>query len=135
MRLGEIVAMMMARLVGLSLGALGSGGSIITIPLLVYVAGVPAENAVGMSLVIVGGTSLVGACLHFRNGNVALKPSLLFAVTGMVGSYLGSYGKHLVPRRVLMLLFAIIMLIVGLRMWRGAASLKSGAFNPVRCLS
>ena len=92
MVLGQIVAMVLAILVGLSLGALGSGGSIITIPLLVYVAGVPAESAVGMSLVIVGATSLVGALLHMRNGNVALKPSLLFAVTGMVGSYLGSYG-------------------------------------------
>ena len=61
MVLGQIVAMVLAILVGLSLGALGSGGSIITIPLLVYVAGVPAENAVGMSLVIVGATSLVGA--------------------------------------------------------------------------
>jgi hypothetical protein len=136
MVMGQMIAMILAILVGMSLGALGSGGSIITIPLLVYVAGVPAENAVGMSLVIVGATSLVGACLHFRNGNVALKPSLLFAVTGMVGSYIGSYGTPLVSRRTLMLLFAIIMLIVGMRMWRGgAASIKSGTFSPVRCLS
>lgn len=131
-----MVAMILAILVGMSLGALGSGGSIITIPLLVYVAGVPAENAVGMSLVIVGATSLVGACLHLRNGNVALKPSLLFAITGMVGSYLGSYGTHLVSRRMLMLMFAIIMVVVGVRMWRGgAASATCGVFSPVRCLS
>ena len=118
MVLGQTVAMVLAGLVGLSLGALGSGGSIITIPLLVYVAGVPAESAVGMSLVIVGTTSLLGALLHMKNGNVALKPSVLFAVTGMVGSFIGSYGTHLVSRRTLMLLFASIMLIVGIRMWR-----------------
>jgi uncharacterized membrane protein YfcA len=136
MHLGEIVAMMMATLVGLSLGALGSGGSIITIPLLVYVAGVPAENAVGMSLVIVGATSLVGALLHLRDGNVALKPSLLFALTGTLGAYLGAYGTHLVSSRGLMLLFAVIMMIVGIRMWQTTGKTpKTGAFSALRCLS
>ncbi len=136
MVLGQTVAMVLAGLVGLSLGALGSGGSIITIPLLVYVAGVPAESAVGMSLVIVGTTSLLGALLHMRNGNVALKPSVLFAVTGMVGSFIGSYGTHLVSRRTLMLLFASIMLIVGIRMWRAkAATLLTGHSIAPRCLS
>src|SRR6187549_2383117 len=114
MVLGQAIAMILAILVGMSLGALGSGGSIITIPVLVYVAGVPAEDAVGMSLVIVGATSLVGALLHLRRGNVALKPSLLFAATGMAGSYIGSAGTHLLSRRNLMLLFAVIMLIVGI---------------------
>jgi len=98
MQWGEIVAMMLATLVGLSLGALGSGGSIITIPLLVYVAGVPADKAVGMSLVIVGTTSLMGAVLHMRNGNVAWKPSLLFALTGTVGAYLGAAFVLLVAK-------------------------------------
>jgi uncharacterized protein len=136
MVLGQTVAILLAALVGMSLGALGSGGSIITIPLLVYVAGVPAETAVGMSLVIVGTTSLVGALLHLRNGNVALKPSILFAITGMVGSFIGSYGTHLVSRRTLMLLFASIMLFVGVRMWRGKADASQGGeFSALRCLS
>jgi uncharacterized membrane protein YfcA len=135
MVLGQIVAMILAILVGLSLGALGSGGSIITIPILVYVAGVRAENAVGMSLVIVGTTSLMGALLHLRRGNVALKPSFLFAATGMVGSYFGSRGTHLLAPRTLMLLFSIIMLIVGIRMWRSTVgTLEKGAFRPLRCL-
>jgi uncharacterized membrane protein YfcA len=135
MVLGQIVAMVLAILVGLSLGALGSGGSIITIPILVYVAGVSPENAVGMSLVIVGTTSLMGAFLHLRRGNVALKPSLLFAATGMVGSYIGSRGTHLLAPRSVMLLFSIIMLIVGIRMWRSTVgTLEKGVFRPLRCL-
>ena len=135
MVLGQIVAMVLAILVGLSLGALGSGGSIITIPVLVYVAGVPAENAVGMSLVIVGATSLIGALLHLRRGNVALKPGLLFAVTGMAGSYIGSAGTHLLSRRNLMLIFAVIMLIVGIRMWRSTVgTMEKGSFSALRCL-
>ena len=136
MQFGEIIAMILATLVGLSLGALGSGGSIITIPLLVYVAGVPAENAVGTSLVIVGTTSLVGTILHMRHGNVALKPSLLFALTGTVGAYLGAYGTHLVSSRGLMLLFAVIMMIVGIRMWQTTGVIqKPGTFSAARCLS
>src|SRR4051794_25395961 len=99
MLLSHIIAMALAIFVGLSLGALGSGGSIITIPLLVYVARIPAERAVGMSLVIVGTTSFLGALLNLRRGNLAIKPGLLFAATGMIGSYLGSAGTHLLSRR------------------------------------
>lgn len=127
--------MALATLVGLSLGALGSGGSIITIPILVYVAGIAAETAVGMSLVIVGTTSLLGAALNFRRGNVAIKPGILFAATGIIGSYLGSSGTHLVPRRALMLLFACIMLVVARVMWRGAAGLQcADSLSIHRCL-
>jgi uncharacterized membrane protein YfcA len=136
MVLGQIVALLLATLVGLSLGALGSGGSIITTPVLVYVAGVPADNAIGMSLMIVGMTSLVGALLHWRRGNVAIKPSLLFAATGMIGSYIGSKGTHHFSQRSLMLMFAAIMLIAGVRMWLSTTgSLEKGSFNPLRCLS
>jgi uncharacterized membrane protein YfcA len=131
---GHAVAMVMATFVGFSLGALGSGGSIITIPLLVYVARVPAETAVGMSLVIVGTTSFLGALVHLRSGNVVLKPSLLFAATGVVGSYIGTYGTHLVTRQTLMLLFAATMMLAGIRMWRAPKLPARGTFNAMRCL-
>ena len=133
---GHIIAMTLAILVGMSLGTLGSGGSIITIPVLVYVAHVPADAAVGMSLVIVGATSLLGAVLHLRRGNVALKPSLLFSLTGMAGSYIGSSGTHLLSKRSLLLLFSGIMFIVGLKMWRGTAPVvQSTACSVYRCLA
>src|SRR5439155_4547271 len=121
---GQIAAIALASLVGLSLGALGSGGSIITTPLLVYVARVPPPSAIGMSLVIVGATSLVGAYLHLRRGNLAIKQCLLFALTGMVGSFIGSTGTHLLSRRVLMLVFSSIMLVSGCVMLRGVAALR-----------
>lgn len=127
--------MVLATFVGLSLGALGSGGSILTIPILVYVAGIPTQTAVSMSLVIVGTTSLLGAALHLRRGNVAIKPGLLFAATGMVGSYIGAAGTQFVPRRDLMLLFAVIMLVVAVVMWRGSAGLhRSASLSVYRCL-
>jgi len=132
---GQIVAMALAIFVGFSLGALGSGGSIITTPLLVYVARIPVETAVGMSLVIVGTTSFVGALIHLRSGNVALKPSLLFALTGMIGSFIGSYGTHLVSKKALMLIFAGAMIVAGLRMWRAPKVPQRGVFDAVRCLT
>jgi len=114
----HILALCLATLVGVSLGALGGGGSIITTPILVYVEHVRPDHAVGMSLVIVGVTSFIGASLHLRRGNVALKSGLLFALTGMAGSYIGSTGTHLISRRVLMLIYSGIMLVVGYAMLR-----------------
>jgi uncharacterized protein len=132
----EIAAMVLAGFVGLSLGALGSGGSIITTPLLVYVAHVPPANAIGMSLVVVGATSFVGVLLHRRLGNVAVRPMLLFALTGTAGSFLGSTGTHLLSRKALMLLFSGIMLIVGRTMWHGAGrnARKAQYYGTPQCL-
>ena len=62
-------ALLLAGLVGLSLGLLGSGGSIVTLPVLVYVASIPANQAVGMTLVIVGGTSALGSLVHLLAQN------------------------------------------------------------------
>ena len=133
---GHLLAMGLATLVGLSLGALGGGGSIITTPVLVYAAHVQPENAVGMSLVIVGITSLVGAVIHLRRGNFALEPGVLFSLTGMVAAFIGSAGTHLLSRRMLMLLYAGIMLVVGLAMLRGAvASRRSTSRNIYQCLA
>jgi uncharacterized membrane protein YfcA len=108
-----ILSMTLAVLIGLSLGVLGSGGSIITFPVLVYVAGVPAKEAVGMSMAIVGATALFGAVVQAWRKNLAIKTALIFAATGMAGSYLGSTGTHFLSKKVLLLLFAGIMLIVG----------------------
>jgi len=107
---GENIALLLAVCIGVSLGALGSGGSIVTLPILVYVAGIEPKAAVGMSMAIVGGTSLVGSFFHWRNGNFLLKPALLFSATGIIGAYLGSTGTHLVSSSVLMLVFSGLML-------------------------
>ena len=113
---GQAAAMFLALLIGVSLGALGSGGSIITLPILVYVAGIAPKAAVGMSMAIVGGTSFFGCCVNWRRGNFCPKPALLFGVTGMLGAYIGSTGTHLISSHVLMLLFSLLMLLVGVRM-------------------
>ena len=122
---GETIALALALLIGVSLGALGGGGSIITLPVLVYVAGIAPQLAVGMSMAIVGGTSLVGSFLHWRSGNFLLKPVLLFSATGIISAYLGSLGTHLVSSATLMLLFSALMLAIGARMLAGKEPLPA----------
>lgn len=110
---GIELALALAALIGISLGVLGGGGSMITMPVLVYVAGVDPKTAVGMSLAIVGGTSLVGSYLHYRQDNFHGKAAALFGVSGIVGAYFGAMLTHFVASSVLMLSFAVVMLAVG----------------------
>ena len=83
MDLQLLFGLFLSGLIGLSLGLIGGGGSIITVPVLVYVLGVDAHDAVSMSLAVVGGTSLVGAFLHRRRGNLGFK-SGYFRISGIL---------------------------------------------------
>ena len=96
MELDFIIALALAFGIGLSLGLLGSGGSIVTLPVLVYVAGVPVASAVGMSLAIVGGTSAAGVWWKHRQGLVHWRVAAWFAGAGIVGSLAGVQLTHLV---------------------------------------
>jgi uncharacterized protein len=121
---GTVLSLALAVLIGLTLGALGGGGSILTLPIFVFVAGIPAQEAVAMSMVVVGGTSLLGAALHWRNGNFHTKAVLLFAATGMVGAYGGSFLTHMVSQRMLLGIFAALMLVKGIAMIRKRSEKK-----------
>jgi len=112
--LAAAVVLMLA--VGLSLGLLGSGGSIITLPVLVYVARLPVAAAVASSLVIVGVTAAAGAVVQGRRSGLDAKAALVFALTGAVGAYAGAHLTPLVSDAVLMLIFGALMVAAGLRM-------------------
>ena len=105
------VGLVLSAAIGLSLGLIGGGGSIITVPILVYVLGIPPHRAIGMSLAVVGSTALIGAMLHHRKGSVSWRTGAVFAASGIVSAYLGSKLTSRVSSPVLMLLFAGIMLI------------------------
>ena len=111
-----IVGLLLSGGIGLSLGLIGGGGSIITVPLLVYVLGVEPHAAMAMSLAVVGATSLVGCGLHHRNGNVRLQTGLLFAATGMLGAYFGTRLTYMLSDAALLLTFAVLMIVVAVRM-------------------
>lgn len=136
MELHLVIALILAVGIGLSLGLLGSGGSIVTLPVLVYVAGVPVASAVGMSLAIVGGTGLAGAWLKHRQGLVHWQAVALFGSTGMTGSLVGAQFTRLVSPGLLMLIFAALMAAVAGRILvRGGdeAIEPLPDCRPVRC--
>jgi hypothetical protein len=129
-------ALVLAAAIGISLGALGAGGSIITVPVLVYVAGISAHTAISMSLVIVGATSIFGAWLHQRHGQVYARAVLMLGSAGMAGAFLGSSLTHLVSEKVLMLSFALLMLTAGAAMLRSRPDTSLlPRCSPPRCLS
>lgn len=127
MSTGVIISLVLAVLIGLTLGVLGGGGSILTLPIFVFVAGISAQQAVAMSMVVVGGASLLGAFLHWRQGHFHTKATLLFAATGVAGAYAGSFLTDLVSQRVLLGIFAALMLVTGVAMVRKGAEKKGNS--------
>jgi uncharacterized membrane protein YfcA len=113
------VALALSVLVGVSLGMLGGGGSILTTPILVYVLGLPADEAIATSLVVVGMTSAGATVGHARRGDVEWRTGLAFGGAGMVGAYLGGRLGDLVPANVLLGLFGGFMLVTAAAMFRG----------------
>ncbi|MGW1058764.1 sulfite exporter TauE/SafE family protein [Micromonospora rubida] len=118
----------LAVLVGISLGLLGGGGSILAVPLLVYVADLPAKEAIATSLLVVGVTSAVGVLPHARAGRVRWRTGLIFGVAGMAGAYAGGRLAEFIPAGVLLTGFALMMLATAVAMIR---SQRSAEGRPV----
>ena len=114
-----IIGLLLSAVIGLSLGLIGGGGSILTVPILVYFLAVEPHEAVGMSLAVVGATSLLGAYLHYRRGNVDISGGIRFGAFGMIGAVAGSPLTRSVSPTTLLLLFGLLMMTVAIAMlWR-----------------
>ena len=113
-----MISFLMASLVGLSLGLLGSGGSILAVPVLKYTAGLSAKQAVATSLATVGSVSLVGALLAWREGRVAWREASLFSVVATVDTYGGVQIAHRLSDATLMGIFVAVMVYAVVRMLR-----------------
>jgi uncharacterized membrane protein YfcA len=111
-----IVGLLLSLAIGLSLGLLGGGGSIITVPVLVYVLGVEVHQAIAMSLAVVGATSLVAVGLHARRGTVQYKTGVIMSTAGMLGAYYGSRLTYLFAPATLLLALAGVMLSIAILM-------------------
>ncbi len=127
-------------LIGLSLGALGGGGSILTVPALVYLLHQRPHAATTASLLIVGITALAGTAAHWRAGRVRTVQGITFGVLGVAGSYAGSRLSASIPPGLLLTLFAGLMLTAATAMLRrqrrpggqrGPAAAASGGPLPV----
>ena len=120
-------------LVGLSLGALGGGGSILAVPVLVYVAGEEAQAATTTSLIIVGGAALLGMADHWRAGRVRVGAGVLFGLAGVGGSLAGSALNRRLDPDVLLLAFSALVLLAAWRMVTACPSCTAvGAADATR---
>ena len=108
-----VLAVIAGALIGLSLGALGGGGSILAVPVLVYALGQSPAQATTGSLVVVGVTALIGAVTSYRAGNVLLARGVTFGMVGIGGAAVGAKASALVSEAVLLATFATLMLAVG----------------------
>ena len=109
-------------LVGLSLGLTGGGGSIFAVPLLTFGLGLEPKAAVAMSLLAVGVMALMGFVSNWRSGQVEISTGLLFSVAGMMGAPFGAWAATFLADRVLLALFALLMLVIAVRMWRSGGA-------------
>jgi len=113
-------------LVGFSLGLIGGGGSILAVPLMFYLVGVPdAHVAIGTSAVAVGATAAANLLQHARRGTVRWHCAAVFAAAGVVGAFAGSSLSKLVDGQRLLVMFALLMFIVGATMLRRRKSAGS----------
>lgn len=122
----------LAALIGLSLGLMGGGGSILTVPIFVYVLGFDPKLAIAMSLPVVGGTSLVGTATHWKAGNVDLRMAGLFGLIAMMGAYLGARLAVFLSGALQLALLAVVMLAAATSMLRSAhrAAPEAAAERP-----
>lgn len=115
-----VLGIALGALVGLSLGLLGGGGSILTVPIFVYVVGIDPKESIAMSLAVVGAVSLFGAVGHWRAGNVNLRVALVFGAVAMAGTYLGARLAVFFSGAAQLILFAVVMLLAAWFMFRPA---------------
>lgn len=104
--------------IGLTLGLLGSGGSILTVPILVYLMGEADKVAIAESLAIVGGISLLASIPYSLRGRVDLRSVLFFGLPGMAGTWTGAFLARSVPGAVQLAVFALVMLAAAWAMLR-----------------
>ncbi|MFN0276316.1 MAG: sulfite exporter TauE/SafE family protein [Chitinophagales bacterium] len=126
----ELIGYICAVIVGVSLGVLGAGGSILTIPILIYLFKIDPLHATTYAFFIVGTTALVGAIENIRKGNVQIMPAIYFAITGSIVIYIiRNYVLHNIPDVLfsvyniiitkdifILLFFAVVMAIAGISM-------------------
>jgi uncharacterized protein len=114
-----MIAVLGALAVGLSLGVLGSGGSILTVPVLVFLLDQPEKVAIAGSLAIVGSIAAAGAIPNAMRGQVVWRSAALFGLPGMAGTFLGASLARWIPGAAQLLLFAAVMLVAAWRMCCG----------------
>lgn len=124
------IAAVLALFIGLALGLLGGGGSILTLPILRYVLGMEAHDAIAVSLLVVGTTSTAAMVPHARRGRVRWRTGIVFGLAGMVGAFGAGRVAHYIPSSVLLGLFGVMMMVTALAMMRGRKTPPASGSGP-----
>src|SRR5580693_7838005 len=118
--LHHLLTVLCGSLVGFSLALIGGGGSILAVPLLLYVVGVrDPHTAIGTSALAVSANAFANLIPHARAGNVRWPAAFMFAATGVLGAFLGSSLGKIIDGHRLLVLFALLMLVIAALMLRG----------------
>ena len=125
--LQHLLALCSGSLVGFSLGLIGGGGSILAVPLLLYVVGVSdPHRAIGTSALAVAVNAFANLLPHARAGNVRWKEAAIFAAAGVFGAYAGSSAGKAFNGQHLLTLFALLMIVIAVLMQRRRRSIDTG---------
>lgn len=130
-----ILAWIGALFIGLTLGLLGSGGSILTVPVLTYLVGQETKVAIAGSLMIVGIISLFSAIPYARQKLVKWRTVILFGLPGMAGAVIGAWAAHFVSDAMQMLIFSVLLLIASYLMFRPMKLQEADAEHAERGMS
>ena len=127
-----LVGHFLAVCIGISLGLLGGGGSVLALPILVYFMGVAPKSAIAMTLIIVGTVSLLGTIPHWKRGNINLITVLIFGSATMIGAFGGARLSTLpfITETFQMLLFAVMMLLAAGFMIRRSSQTQQNSDLP-----
>jgi uncharacterized membrane protein YfcA len=120
-----VTALLLGLIVGTLLGLVGGGGSILAVPALVYGVGLPLSEAIPSSLIVVGAASAVAVIPRLRRG-VNWRLAAIIGAAGVSTAYLGALVNRLLDQRVLLVAFAVIMIVAGVRMFLTSVA-------PARC--
>src|SRR6478735_1500414 len=115
----DLLTITFGTIIGFSLGLTGGGGSIFAVPMLIYGLQTGGREAVAISLAAVGATSFLGAMIRWRAAEIELRGGIIFALGGLIGAPIGTAIGSKLPQALTLIGFAILMGIVGRRMWRG----------------
>ena len=126
------IGLALAALIGISLGLLGGGGSILAVPILAYVVGMPTKTAIAASLLVVGTTSLVGAMRHWRKDSIDVRTALVFGVASTGGSFAGGRLAGHLSDTAQLTIFAVVMLAASVSMFRSRAEQRALAGGTPR---
>jgi uncharacterized protein len=116
--------------IGLLLGLVGGGGSILAVPVLVYLLGEPVEEATTESLLVVGAAALAGAADYARIGRVELRTGLAFAAVGVPGAIVGTVLNRAVGGRAILLSFGVLLLAAAVAMLRRSPEPRAHGRRP-----